>query len=136
MDVLLVIGRILFVAIFVASGLNHFRPASVQYAKAKGAPNAEMLVPLSGAAIILGGVLVALGLWADIGALILLAFALPVAYFMHAFWNETDPQMQQAEQAQFMKNVSMAGAALIVFWLYNQVQDVPASLTDALIGPI
>jgi len=35
-----------------------------------------------------------------------------------------------------MKNLALAGAALIVFWLYNQAQDVDASLTDALFGRI
>jgi uncharacterized membrane protein YphA (DoxX/SURF4 family) len=33
---------------------------------------------------------------------------------MHAFWAETDPAMAQMQQINFMKNVSMIGAALLI----------------------
>jgi putative oxidoreductase len=38
-----------------------------------------------------GGLLVPLGLWADLGALLLAAFVFPVALGMHAFWRFDDP---------------------------------------------
>lgn len=120
MEVIFLIGRIMFVAVFIASGIAHFqnREAMTQYAESKGAPGGEQGVLLSGAAIILGGLLILLGLWPDVGALLIFAFLLPTAYYMHDFWNITDPQEQQGQQAQFMKNVSMAGGALIILYLY------------------
>jgi hypothetical protein len=52
---------------------------------------------------------------------------------MHAFWKEEDPQMQQNQMAHFMKNIAMAGGALVIFFTYNQLQgDAPLSITDPL----
>jgi hypothetical protein len=36
----------------------------------------------------------------------------------------------------FFKNVALLGAALIIFYLYNQGQDLDLSITDALFGRI
>lgn len=136
MDVIFVIGRVLFALMFVRSGIGHFQAKDmmVGYAKAKGAPAPETTVPLSGAMIILGGIMVALGLWADLGAIFLILFLVPAAFVMHAYWKETDPEAAAQESVQFYKDLSMLGAAVIVFWFYNQVQDAPASLTDSLFG--
>jgi putative oxidoreductase len=84
--------------------------------------------------IIVGGLSVALGLWADIGALLIIGFLAGITPIMHAFWKETDPQQQAMQMANFLKNVSPIGAAIFIFWAYNQGQDLPASPTDALIG--
>jgi uncharacterized membrane protein YphA (DoxX/SURF4 family) len=65
--------------------------------------------------------------------LLLAAFTLLVAPIMHAFWKEQDAQMQQNQMAHFMKNVALAGGALVIFFAYNQLQgDAPLSLTDPL----
>jgi len=40
--------------------------------------------------------------------------------------------MRQIEMAQFMKNISLSGACLIIFWLYSEGEDLPLSLTDSL----
>ena len=58
----------------------------VAYARQSGVPMPELLVPLSGLMAVGGGVLLALGLWPDLGALLLAAFIFPVAWMMHAFW--------------------------------------------------
>jgi putative oxidoreductase len=137
MDVVLVISRILFAVVFVSSGLTvHIqqREQGIQYARAYGAPAPELLVPLSGVAIIVGGISVALGLWADIGALLIVGFLIGITPIMHAFWKETDPQQKAIQSAMFLKNISLLGAALFIFWAYNQGQDLPASLTDALLS--
>lgn len=93
------------------------------------------MVPASGVAMIVGGIMIALGIWADVGALILLAALVPVSFIMHAFWKQSDPQAQQMEFTNFFKNMQVAGGLLIVFWVYNQGQDLPASLTDGLFDP-
>ena len=136
MDVLFLIGRILFGLLFVVSGLTvHFSRQGVEYARAYNAPAPELMVPLSGAAIVVGGAIVILGIWADLGALIVGAFAISIAPIMHAYWKEEDPQMKAVQQAQFMKNVALAGAALIVFYAYNQLQgEAGLSITDPLFG--
>lgn len=119
---------------FVMSGMFHFRKDSIEYARAYGAPLPELTVPLSGLAIIAGGMMVGLGVLADIGALIMAAFVLLIAPIVHAFWKEKEEQLAQMQMAHFMKNVSLAGGALVIFWVYNQLQDVPFSLTEPLLG--
>ncbi|HEX2358657.1 MAG TPA: DoxX family protein [Solirubrobacterales bacterium] len=140
MDVLFLIGRILFALLFILSGLfahlGEGGRAGREYARALGAPSPDILVPLSGVAIIAGGVMVALGLWADLGALLIIGFLIGITPIMHAFWKIDDEQMKQIQLAMFMKNVALLGAAIIIFWLYNQGQDLDASLTDALFGRI
>lgn len=123
MDVVLLIGRILFALIFMMSGatihLLKWRDG-VAYARASNVPAPELLVPLSGVMAVGGGLLVATGLWADLGALLLAGFAFPVAGWMHAFWKLDDPMERANQQAHFMKNVSMGGAALALFALFQQ----------------
>ena len=81
--------------------------------------------------------MVALGIWGDVGALIVAAFLVGMTPIMHAFWKIDDPQMQQMQMAMFMKNVSMLGGALILFWIFNQVQGAaPLTLTDPLFSVI
>lgn len=137
MDIILVIGRVLFAAIFIASGLAHFKNADAMagYAAHKGAPGGKNGVLLSGVVFLLGGLSIALGVYPDVGALIIAAALIPVSFFMHAFWKETDPMAAQAENASFMKNVALIGAAIVFFWFFNQAQDVPAGLlSDPLLG--
>jgi len=135
MDVVLLAGRILFVVVFLLSGVSHFaqREALTQYAKAYKAPAPALLVPLTGAVLVAGSLSVVLGIWADLGALLIVAFLIPTSFFMHAFWKEPDPQQKQNQMAHFMKNLALAGGALVIFYLYNQIQgEAPLSITDPL----
>jgi hypothetical protein len=68
---------------------------------------------------------VAGGLSVALGALLILAFLLPVAFFMHAFWKETDEQAKANQMAHFMKNMAMAGAALVILYAYNRSKATP-----------
>ena len=71
------------------------------------------MVRLSGVAIVAGGLSVAPGTWADLVALFLAAFALSILPILHDFWKEEYAQAQQMQMAQFVKNVAMAGGALV-----------------------
>ena len=48
---------------------------------------------------------------------------------MHRFWEEEDAQTRQIEMAQFWKNVSIAGAALI---LASVSKYAPYTITDGV----
>jgi putative oxidoreductase len=139
-DVLFLIGRVLFALVFVSSGfmahLGKGGKMGRQYARSLGAPNPDLLVPLSGIVIIAGGLMIALGIWADLGALLIIGFLAGITPIMHAFWKVEDAQEQQVQSAMFFKNVALLGAALIIFYLYNQGQDLDLSITDALFGRI
>jgi putative oxidoreductase len=120
MAVIALIGRLLFVAMFLSSGVNHFkqREGMVAHARSAGGPAPELMVPLTGAMMFTGGALIALGAWPDVGALLLAAFLLPAAYYMHAFWKVDDPQARQQQQIHFFKNLSLFGASLVMFALF------------------
>ena len=109
------IGRILFAALFVMSGLNHFTQAGAmtQYAESKGLPAARFSVIGSGAVLIAGGLSILLWQYVLYGAGLLFVFLLVAAFTMHDFWAVEDEQQKQTEMTQFMKNVALAGAALI-----------------------
>jgi len=108
------VGRALFAAIFILSGPNHFSPATIGFAASQGVPFASLLVPLSGIIAMLGGLSILLGYHVKIGALLLVAFLVPVTLTLHAFWKVADPMMAQMQLGMFMKNVSMLGGALLI----------------------
>jgi putative oxidoreductase len=128
--------RIVFALVFLFSGSTvHLLQArqGIAYARMYPVPAPELLVPLSGLMAVLGALSVILGIWADLGALLLVAFLVPVAFFMHAFWRETDEQTKANQMAHFMKNMALAGGALVLFYTYNQLQgDAGLSITDPL----
>ncbi len=138
MDVVFLIGRILFGLLFVSSALMAHLIGyrrGVQYARMYKVPLAELGVPLTGVIALAGGVMVILGLWGDLGALLIAAFLLLITPLMHAFWKETDDMQKQIQMANFNKNFALFGAALAIFYLFNQLQgDAGLCLTDPLFG--
>lgn len=134
MDVVILIGRILFVLLFFGSAFGHLTQTSgmAEYAKSRGVPMPEVAVIGSGVLMVLGGLSVLLGLWADLGALLLLIFLVPTAVLMHPFWKETDAQTKQMEQIQFLKDMSLAGASLMLFGFFVQNEDLGLVITGPL----
>ena len=116
-DWLFVIGRVLFSAIFLMSGLSHFMQLDEmsQYAGSKGLPAPKVAVVLSGVVILLGGLSILFWKQVVIGAWLLAGFLVLAAFTMHDFWAVEDPQQQQTEMAQFMKNIALAGAAIVFY---------------------
>lgn len=106
------LGRVLFAVIFVSAGLGHFSRQTIGYAASQGVPYASLFVPLSGILAIVGGLGVAFGFRTRIAALLLVIFLVPVTFKMHAFWSAPDAMTAMNQQAHFMKNLSMLGAAL------------------------
>ena len=117
--VVIEIGRILFAFLFIGSGIGHLTKtaALTGYAKYKKLPAAKLGVIVSGLFILLGGLSVLLGLWVDLGALLLVIFLFPAAFIFHNHWTETDERSKATEQAQFTKDLALAGAALIILGL-------------------
>ena len=119
MDLIIVIGRILFGGFFLMSGINHFTKleAMTGYAKYKKLPAAKLGVLVSGLMLVIGGISIILGYYADLGALLLAIFLVLAAVIFHNFWKETDATAKQNEMLGFMKDMALAGAALILFAL-------------------
>ena len=62
----------------------------------------------------LGGLSIALGYRAKLGAWLIVLFLVPVTLMLHRFWGLSDPQATGLQLAMFMKNLSLLGAALII----------------------
>ncbi len=132
MNAVLLVGRILFAILFIRSGIMHLTKLETMtgYAKYKKVPAAKFFVALTGVAIILGGIWVALGIYADLGALILAIFALAAALQMHNYWAETSPEGKMNESVAFFKDLSLAGAALVLFVLIGRHADIGWHITS------
>ncbi len=107
-------GRVIFGLFFVINGVNHFAMwrAMSGYAASKGVPAPQAAVIITGIMLLLGGASVATGYQPVIGNLLLIIFLVPVAFWMHNFWAESDPMMRANQMAHFLKNLALAGAAL------------------------
>jgi putative oxidoreductase len=114
MKYVVLIGRVLFSAIFILTIMSHFKYETVIYAASQGVPLASFLVPLSGVIAITGGLSILLGYKAKIGAWLIVLFLIPVTYYMHAFWKIEEAMHAQIQMANFMKNLSLLGAALMI----------------------
>jgi putative oxidoreductase len=62
------LGRFLFVAIFLMAGPNHFSRQTIAFAASQGVPLASVTVPLSGILALIGGLSILLGYRARLGA--------------------------------------------------------------------
>lgn len=134
MDVIFLIGRVLFGALFLMSAMGHLlqTDAMAQYASSRGVPTPVLLTRVTGVQLALGGLSVILGVWGDVGALLLGAFLLPTALVMHAFWKERDAAMKQQEMVQFNKDIALLGGSVALLWVFSR--DVGLTLTGPLLG--
>jgi putative oxidoreductase len=120
MDIILVIGRMLFGGFFIYNAYNHFVrvDALAGYAAHQGVPHARLAVLGSGALIFFGGLSVFLGVHTNWGAWAIVAFLIPITYQMHPYWKEHG-EGRAMQQIQFNKNVALLGAALMLAALYS-----------------
>jgi putative oxidoreductase len=114
--ILAVTGRVLLCTIFLISAAGNKIPNFSAVADVMGkvgipAPR----VMLVGAIVFLlaGSLSIILGYKARIGAGLLLVFLLLATYYFHHFWTFS-AQEQQEQMIQFMKNLSMMGAMILV----------------------
>ncbi|MBU2493228.1 MAG: DoxX family protein [Bacteroidetes bacterium] len=131
MEILILIARFLFSLIFLMSGMGHFTQAKTmaEYTKSKKVPAPGLAVFVTGIMLLLGGLSILLGAFVNVGAILLIIFLIPTAFIMHNFWTVKDPMMKQQDQINFMKDLALAGAAFLIWYLYQTVP-VPLSLAQ------
>jgi len=120
------VGRILVGIFFIFNGIGHFAnyEQMTGYAESKGVKFAEILVPLTGILLIIGGLSIITGLFPKIGIIILLIFLVPTTIIMHNFWAVEDTRMKIIEMVNFMKNLALIGFLLMLLamqtpWPYS-----------------
>ena len=72
---------------------------------------------------------IVVGIWADLGSLMIAAFLVPAAVLFHPFWSETDPAARRTHESGFYRDVSLLGAALALFAFFAVSGHVPFALT-------
>lgn len=134
MDIIVLIARILFAAIFIASGIGHLTQSEAMagYAKSVGVPAAKLSVIVSGVLMVVGSLSVIFGVWGDLGSLMILVAVAPIAFLMHRFWT-ADGEARMNEQIQFNKTISLAGGALALFALFVLVPELGLTVTGPLL---
>lgn len=134
MDIVLLVGRILFAALFILSAVGHLTQTEYMtgYAKSKGLPFAKLSVIGSGVLFGLGGLAIATGVYGDIASLAIAAVLVPTAFLFHTFWSETDPQAKSMTQIMFNKDIALAGAALALAFAFST--DPGLTVTSSLLG--
>ena len=111
-----IIGRTLFVIYFILMGSSHLFnfPEHAALLKRKGVPLPAAATILTIVMMIGGGVLVLFNWHKWIGAAMLFGIIFPAPFFLHHFWNETESYSRLSEFAHFIKDISLAGAALLL----------------------
>lgn len=110
------VGRILIAVIFVVSGYGKIAgfDGVAGYIGSKGLPMPEVLAALTIALELGGGILLILGYKVRWVAIAFFLWLIPTTYIFHRFWGIEAAQVQM-QQINFLKNVSIMGAFLLLF---------------------
>lgn len=110
------LGRLLMAALFVPAGLHKITGFATTAAMmaAKGLPLSEVLLVLTIAIELGGGLMLLLGWHARAAAVALFLFMIPVTLVFHGFWNIADAQAQGMQQIMFMKNIAIMGGLAFI----------------------
>ncbi len=129
MEVLFLIGRIMFGGYFIKNAWGHFKnlEGMTGYATSKGVPSPREAVFIGGILLLLGGLGLMFGVAPEASLTFLLIFLVPVTFKMHAYWKVTDPNAKMGEQVNFYKNLALIGAILMLYaietpWAFNVLQ--------------
>lgn len=117
MEILFILGRVIFGGYFLIAGFKHFRHVKMMsdYAGSKGVPMPRLAVLVSGALIFLGGAGIFTGMYVRWSLALIILFLLLVTFKMHDYWNITDPAQQMPQKINFDKNIALLGASLMMF---------------------
>lgn len=110
-------GRLMLCAIFFVSAVAHKVPNFEKVAEMMAQANVpEPRMALAGAIGILaiGSLAVMFGFFARLGAFFLLVFLAAASYYFHPFWKLEEGVDRQQMTIDFMKNVGLMGAMLLI----------------------
>ncbi|MCC6060124.1 MAG: DoxX family protein [Desulfurococcaceae archaeon] len=119
-DVVFIIGRLIFGGYWVLNGLNHFinMKMMADFTIQRGVPfPAELSVAVTGLMMLLGGLTIILGVYTYIGMALIILFLLSAMIFVHRFWEMSDPMARMMEMVLFMRNAAYIGVLLMLYTL-------------------
>jgi len=131
---ILLVGRVLFVALFVLSARGHIVNHDRYVTTARGRlPLPYVAGWPTGAWLSLAAVMMVFGIWPDIAALLIAAFLVPTTILFHPFWTFSDPAQRRTQQSNFYRNISLLGATLALFALFSVVGAGRFAITGSLL---
>jgi putative oxidoreductase len=112
------LGRLMLITIFLMSAVGNKIPnfkSIVDIMAGAHVPYPQYALIGAIAFLIIGSVTVLLGWWGRVGAFLLFVFLCLATYYFHDFWKyQSNSKEFQQQMIQFMKNLSMAGAMLMI----------------------
>jgi putative oxidoreductase len=115
---IMLLGRLLFGGFFVSVGLQgHVQQSQALegYARSSNFPAPGIAGWPTGIWLVLGGISVGLGIWPDLGALMVAAFATIAASYFHRYWEIEDAMQKMTQQQLFGRNVVIVASCLFMF---------------------
>jgi putative oxidoreductase len=124
------LGRLILGGFFIYNGIQHLQKTKDKagYAAAKGVPKPETAIQVTGAMLLLGGTLLALGIKPKVGGLMVAGFLAGVSPVMHNFWSMEDPNQKMNEMINFSKNLALLGASLAVAGAEARAREMEAEV--------
>jgi uncharacterized membrane protein YphA (DoxX/SURF4 family) len=116
MENLFLIGRVIFGIYLLMNAYNHLAHSSQMagYAASKKVPFPKAAILGSGLLLLIGGLSVLTGVQVKAGIAAIVLFLIPVTFTMHNYWMQADPMAKMGERVNFMKNMALLGAALMM----------------------
>jgi putative oxidoreductase len=114
-DITTLAGRVLIAVIFLISGFFKVGAYAqiVGYAAAMHLPAPGVAIAVAAAVELAGGLAILVGFKTRAAAWVLFLYLLPVTYIFHNFW-AVQGQEQQTQMVNFLKNVAIMGAMLVL----------------------
>jgi putative oxidoreductase len=116
--VVILAGRILFAVYFGwVAGRAHIRmsPMFEGAARSAGFPVPAVAGWPSGVLLVVAALSVGLGIWPDVGALIVAGWVVVAAAYFHRYWELKDEQQKMLQSQLFWRNALALAAALLMF---------------------
>jgi putative oxidoreductase len=133
---ILLLGRVLVGGYFAGvSGMFHLRKGqmAVGYARQMAFPLPALAAWPSAIWLLVSGLSILLGVWPDIGSLMIACFVIPAAWWFHRFWVIEDENQKQVATLLFGRNVVFLGASLMLFAFFAAFgDDLPLMVTGPL----
>ncbi len=112
-----IVGRLMLCTIFAMSAIGNKIPnfdGVVAYMDKAGVPQPKIMLAGAIVFLLVGSLSIIVGFKARFGACLLFIFLVLATYYFHDFWTLEDAQAKQNEMINFMKNLALMGAMVLI----------------------
>ena len=110
----LILGRTLYSLVFLVLGVRFFSQPIIDYATRMGLIGANFIMPLGGLFFLVAGLSILVGYRVRYAAMVLIAVLTPTTLILARFWGFSDPLITANQEAHFLKNLALIGAAFLL----------------------